>query len=164
MEKNEVTTATVTENPNLPAVKTDNLPTTAPAPVETIEYSQESLNELIEAIHYAESVDLKQMEAVRVDATYLKMEKKDESITRMIAGYSWRNSEFGEGQVLSVNLYDIENKCFEYAMQTALVGKMMEGKMPKGQIVRITYLGKTKGKKYQYDDFKIEAMVPKKTV
>ena len=92
------------------------------------------------------------------------MEKKDESITRMIAGYSWRNSEFGEGQVLSVNLYDIENKCFEYAMQTALVGKMMEGKMPKGQIVRITYLGKTKGKKYQYDDFKIEAMVPKKTV
>lgn len=162
--KNATETATATDqNPNLPA-QTDNLPATAPAAVqiETIEFSQQNMDELFEAIQYAESQDTKKMEAVRVDATYFELEK-GKSADLMIAGYSWRKSEFGEGEILSVNLYDIEKKCFYYGMQTALVGKIREAQMPKGQIVRITYLGKTKGKKYQYDDYKVEALIQKKS-
>lgn len=160
--KDTTETTTTTENPNLPAVQGDNLPAAAPAQIETIEFSQENMNELFAAIAYAETRDTKKMEAVRVDATYLELEK-GKSADLMIAGYSWRKSEFGEGEVMSINLYDIEKKCFYYGMQTALVGKIREAKMPKGQIVRITYLGKTKGKKYQYDDYKVEALIEKKS-
>lgn len=115
---------------------------------------------LLTAIQYAEQQDVSKMEAVRVDATYLEM-KQDESIVLMIAGYSWRKSEFGEGEVLSVNFYDPKEKDFRYAMQTALVGKIREGRLPKGQLIQVTYLGKTKGKKYSYDDYKIEVLIKK---
>jgi len=158
---NDNATAATTENQNLPAVQGDNLPATAPAQIETIEFSQQSMDELFAAIAYAEKQKTAEMEAVRVDATYLEIEK-GKSVDLMIAGYAWRKSEFGQGEVLSVNFYDTENKCFYYGMQTALVGKIREAKMPKGQLARITALGKTKGKQYPYDDFKIEALVPKK--
>ncbi len=158
---NDNATAATTENQNLPAVQGDNLPATAPAQIETIEFSQQSMNELIEAIQYAERQDTKAMEAIRVDAVYLELEK-GKSIDLMIAGYAWRKSEFGQGEVLSVNLYDPAEKCFYYGMQTALVGKIREAKMPKGQLARITALGKTKGKQYPYDDFKVEALIEKR--
>jgi hypothetical protein len=145
---------------NLPAVQTtDNLPTTTPA-LESLEFSEQDMHELLTAIQYAEKQDVSKMEAVRVDATYLEMEK-GKSIVLMVAGYSWRKSEFGEGEVLSVNFYDPKEKNFRYAMQTALVGKIREGKLPKGQLCKITYLGKTKGKKYSYDDFKVEVLIAK---
>ena len=154
---------------NLPATTDntgDSLPVTtaapaSPAPIESLEFSKEGIEELFTAIQFAENQDMKKMEGVRVDATYLEL-KKDESIILMIAGYAWRKSEFGEGEVLSVNFYNLKDKCFHYGMQTALVGKIREARMPKGQLVRITYLGKTKGKKYQYDNYKVEALVPKK--
>ena len=158
---NDNATAATTENQNLPAVQGDNLPATAPAQIESVEFSAQDMSDLLTAIQYAEAQDTKKMEAVRVDATYLELEK-GKPIDLMIAGYAWRKSEFGEGEVLSVNFYDPGEKCFRYGMQTALVGKIREAKMPKGQIVRITYLGKTKGKKYQYDDYRVDVLVQKK--
>lgn len=156
----DATETTTAENQNLPATTSDNLPATAAAQIETIEFSSQNMDELFVAIQHAEAQDTKAMEAVRVDATYLEMEK-GKSLDLMVAGYSWRKSEFGEGEVLSVNFYDMKNKCFLYGMQTALVGKIREAKMPRGQLVRVTALGKTKGKRYQYDDFKVEALVAK---
>ncbi len=150
----------VTETATLPATNTDNLPATTPAQIETLEFSETEMTDLFAAIQYAEAQDTEKRETVRVDAVYLEMEK-GKSVDLMVAGYAWRKSEFGEGEVLSVNFYDIAEKCFRYAMQTALVGKIREAKMPKGQLVRITYLGKEKGKKYNYDNYKIEALVPK---
>lgn len=140
------------------AATSDNLP--APNAVETLEFSQEGFNDLIAAIEHAEKQDVSKMEAVRVDATYLEMEK-GKSIVLMVAGYSWRKSEFGEGEVLSVNFYDPKEKNFRYAMQAALVGRIREGKLPKGQLCKITYLGKKKGKKYSYDDYKVEVLIAK---
>lgn len=159
-----MTDNTTTDNTSsLPAVTDAAAPTAAAlAPVETLEFSEKEMSGLMNAIEYADQQDTQKMTAVRVDAVYLEM-KKDESLDLMVAGYAWRKSEFGEGEVLSVNFYDLKEKCFRYAMQTALVGKIREAKMPKGQIVRVTYLGKTKGKKYQYNDYKIEALVPAKT-
>jgi len=156
----DATETTTVENQNLPATTTDNLPATQQAQVESLEFSEAEMTNLFAAIQYAEQQDTKKMEAVRVDAVYLEMEK-GKSLDLMIAGYTWRKSEFGEGEVLSVNFYDLAEKCFRYGMQTALVGKIREARMPKGQLVRITYLGKEKGKKYQYDNYKVEALVPK---
>lgn len=149
---------------NLPAVANQNLPGEAAQPdTMRLEFSQDEVSTLIAAIRHAESVDLKKTEAIRVDAPYRKFEKKGEKIVRMIAGYSWRNSEYNEGvQVPAVSLYDVEGKCFEVAMQTALVGRMIERKLPKGTMVEIEYMGKTRGKnKFDYDDFKISVLVPK---
>ena len=160
--KDTTETTTTTENPNLPAVQGDNLPAAAPAQIETIEFSQQSMDELFAAIQYAETVDVKEMDAVRVDAVYFKPEKKDEVHDRMIAGFGWRPSEYSGGLMPCVNLYDVKNKQFEYSMQAALVGKCIDAKFPKGQMVRITYLGKVKGKKFQYEDYKVEALIPKK--
>lgn len=157
MEENTTTATT----DNLPATTTDNLPAAAPAQIESLEFSPNEMESLLAAISHAERQDTKKMEAVRVDAVYLEIEK-DKSMDLMIAGYAWRKSEFGQGEILSVNFYDPAERCFRYGMQTALVGKIREGKMPKGQLVRITYLGKTKGKNFQYDDYKIEALIPKK--
>ena len=39
------------------------------------------------------------MEGVRVDATYFKPEKAGETAVLMVAGYSWRKSEFDVGEV-----------------------------------------------------------------
>ena len=165
METNNATATdnTITaENANLPAVTDAGAAAAAaPAKIESLEFSEQEMSGLLAAIEYADHQDPAKMTAVRVDAVYLEIEK-NKSIDLMVAGYAWRKSEFGQGEVLSVNFYDLKEKCFRYAMQTALVGKIREAKMPKGQIVRVTYLGKTKGKKYQYDDYKIEALVPAK--
>lgn len=160
-----MTTITTTDqNNNLPATTTDNLPAAAAAPVESLEFSASAMNELIAAIDHAGTLKPAEMEAVRVDATYFDTAdmKKGDFFIRMIAGYSWRKSDFGEGEVPSINFYDVEKKEFQYAMQTALVGKCREAKLPRGQMVKITYLGKTKGKKYSYEDWEVAALVPKK--
>lgn len=146
------------QNQNLPAVTSDNLP----SPVETLEFNPQGFNEVIAAIAHAETYKPAEMEAVRVDAVYFKPEKAGEEFTLMIAGYSWGTSEFGEGLIPVINLYNVEKREFLYGKQKALVGKCMEAKLPRGQMVKITYLGKTKGKKFSYEDFKIEALVPKK--
>lgn len=149
-----------TTSENLPAVQTTD---SLPAQVESLEFSTTTMNELVEAIEHAEKFDKEAAESVRVDAVYFDTTsmKKDQEFVRMIAGYSWRKSDFGEGQVPSITLYDVEQRQFEYAMQTALVGKCIEAKLPRGQMIKITYLGKEKGKKYHYENFKVEVLVPK---
>lgn len=144
---------------NLPAVVEE---TTTQTLTESLELNPTEFDEIISSIAHAETYDVAKMEGVRVDATYFKPEKAGETAVLMVAGYSWRKSEFDVGEVPSINLYDVEKKEFLYAMQTALVGKCREAKLPRGQMVRITYLGKVKGKKFSYEDFKVEALVPAK--
>lgn len=163
--KQENGAAEITDNK--PAIKTDNLPASAPAGKPELQIS--TISDMMAAVEKGKELgDVKSLAVgtINLKTEYKSFEEKGEMIRRVFLGFTMRQSVdpvTGEdkGYLPAAQLYDPETETINVCMQTVLVGVLYEVGYPKGAALQITYKGDKKGKSgLKYQDFDIRALVP----
>ena len=167
MKKDEVKPEETTENQNLPAQKTDNLPATSAGKQVDIA----TIDDMTAAVEAAKSLgDVAKLEVgtINLKSEYLSFENPGEKIRRVFLGFTMKMSVdpvTGEekGLIPAAQLYNPDTETINVCMQTVLVGVLFEVQYPRGAALEITYKGDRKGKSgLKYQDFDIRALVPAK--